>query len=283
VTVERWTRTDVAGEPPPTLAPAGTGYAGAVLHLPQGTQAAELALHVLAGRLLPDGELWVAGANDEGGRSAVRRVAQVMEATLDVTPGGHARRIRAARPRTGLRADPLDWMQIFSVELPTLPGTRPWVSFPGLFARGGIDPATALLLRVLPPVHGRVLDLACGTGVIAAVLAARGATVEAADHDVYAVEAARRNLGPSVQVTCTDGLPPGRWDAVVCNPPIHVGAERDWSFIERTAAGAQLDGGGAVFFVTQRTVPVPQLVQSVLPVTRRIGEDRSFTVWRSSR
>ena len=40
---------------------------------------------------------------------------------------------------------------------------------PGVFAKGGLDEATALLLRVLPELGapGRALDFACGTGPIA--------------------------------------------------------------------------------------------------------------------
>ena len=49
------------------------------------------------------------------------------------------------------------------------------MTYPGLFAGGGLDVMTAALLRALPtpPVKGAMLDACCGSGVIAAALHAR--------------------------------------------------------------------------------------------------------------
>ena len=58
---------------------------------------------------------------------------------------------------------------------PTSAPRRRWLSYPGLFARGGLDVMTERLLGALPPSakHARVLDFACGSGVIGAALLAR--------------------------------------------------------------------------------------------------------------
>jgi 16S rRNA (guanine1207-N2)-methyltransferase len=282
----RWTRFAARGEAPPSLVPPGEGYDGAVLRLPRGAEATEMALHLIASRLAPHGELWVAGPNDEGIRSAPRKIEAVLERVIEQVPGGHARRIRAAGPRPGLRAAADDWATTAPLALPTV-GERPWVTFPGVFAAGRVDTASALLLAHLPDLQGkRVLDFGCGAGVLSAVLAARGARVTACDHDVYAVEAARRNLGPDVEVICADGLPAdGAWDAVVSNPPIHAGQERDLGVIRRLAEElpARIAAGGAVYWVTQVTVPMRDLVGAAFPDTRAVASDRSFTVARSLR
>ncbi|MEU4432229.1 methyltransferase [Nocardia rhamnosiphila] len=67
-------------------------------------------------------------------------------------------------------------------------------------------------------------DLGTGTGVLAAVLARRGARVVATDINPRAVICARANmrrlgLGDRVRITEADLWPSGRADLIVCNPP----------------------------------------------------------------
>lgn len=79
----------------------------------------------------------------------------------------------------------------------------------------------------LPTVRGEleVFDLGTGTGVLAAVLARRGAAqVTATDINPRAVDCARENmqrlgLEQRVSVMEADLFPPGRADLIVCNPP----------------------------------------------------------------
>ncbi|MFI9533084.1 methyltransferase [Nocardia fusca] len=67
-------------------------------------------------------------------------------------------------------------------------------------------------------------DLGTGTGVLAAVLARRGARVVATDINPRAVTCARANmrrlgLGDRVRIIEADLWPSGRADLIVCNPP----------------------------------------------------------------
>lgn len=79
----------------------------------------------------------------------------------------------------------------------------------------------------MPEVDGgaEVFDLGTGTGVLAAVLARRGASrVVATDINPRAVDNARENiqrlgLEDRVEVLEANLFPPGRADLVVCNPP----------------------------------------------------------------
>ena len=52
------------------------------------------------------------------------------------------------------------------------------MTYPGLFAGGGLDVMTRALLEALPPLpsaKARVLDFACGSGAIAAVISRKSA------------------------------------------------------------------------------------------------------------
>lgn len=276
-----WTRFVRPGRVP-TAAPAGEGYQGAVVRLPRGSAAIRCALHLVAARLVPEGALWVGGANDEGIRSVEKgALAEVISEPSPAVSGGHARRIGGSRPRPGLRGALEQWEERVVVEVDG--AERALVSYPGLFAHGRLDPGTALLLAKLPPVAGaRVLDFATGAGVVAAVVAERGASaVDACDHDALAISAARRNA-PAAQVHLADGVPAGRWDRIVSNPPIHRGAELDWSVLEGLAAALPraLTPGGSLVAVTQVTVPMRRLFAGCRITL--LGSDGGFAVHQVS-
>ncbi len=102
----------------------------------------------------------------------------------------------------------------------------------GVFSAGRLDPGTAVLLRKAPPPTGRtLLDLGCGYGPIAVVLAteAPGATVYAVDvnaraRDLTARNAATLGVAGRVRVHGPDEVPAEvRFDEIWSNPPIRIG------------------------------------------------------------
>ena len=104
----------------------------------------------------------------------------------------------------------------------------------GVFSPTRLDPGTRLLLDEAPPppASGDLLDLGCGYGPIACVLAARspGATVWAVDVNERALELCARNaaaagLGNVRCVTPGDTAVPARLAGVWSNPPIRVGKQ----------------------------------------------------------
>jgi methylase of polypeptide subunit release factors len=82
-----------------------------------------------------------------------------------------------------------------------------------------------LVARTPLPSLEKAFDIGTGTGVLAAVLAARGVkAIVATDQDPRALACARENLerlghGERVEVVEADLFPPGRAPLVVCNPP----------------------------------------------------------------
>ncbi|MBN6041413.1 methyltransferase [Amycolatopsis sp. 195334CR] len=81
-----------------------------------------------------------------------------------------------------------------------------------------------------PTTNPTAFDIGTGTGVLAALLARRGATkIVATDVNPRACACARENLarlGHDVEVQQRDLFPPGRADLVVCNPPWVPGRAR---------------------------------------------------------
>jgi 16S rRNA (guanine1207-N2)-methyltransferase len=105
----------------------------------------------------------------------------------------------------------------------------------GVFSADRLDPGTAVLLRKapLPPpeLTGDLLDLGCGYGPIACVLAtaAPRATVWAVDvnaraRELAAANAAALGVADRVRVAAPDQLPAEpRFAQIWSNPPVRVG------------------------------------------------------------
>jgi 16S rRNA (guanine1207-N2)-methyltransferase len=122
----------------------------------------------------------------------------------------------------------------------------------GMFSPTRLDPGTRLLLEEAPapPAAGDLLDLGCGYGPIACVLAARspGATVWALDVNERALALCARNAAAAglANVRCAapdDPAVPARFAAIWSNPPVRIGKEalhellRTW--LGRLAQGSQ--------------------------------------------
>jgi 16S rRNA (guanine1207-N2)-methyltransferase len=108
------------------------------------------------------------------------------------------------------------------------------VSGSGVFSRGHLDHATAVLFRELePPVQGQFLDLGCGYGVIGLAIATAVplANVTAVDVNERALLLANENartLGVDGRfVACRpDQVPPdATYDEIWSNPPIRIGKQ----------------------------------------------------------
>ncbi|MFS4091290.1 class I SAM-dependent methyltransferase [Streptomyces sp. AF1A] len=82
------------------------------------------------------------------------------------------------------------------------------------------------LLRRLPRRFATALDVGCGTGDLARLLAARAAQVDAIDADPGVLVRARELTSPTAPVAYTlaeapKGLPPGPYDVVTCVAVLH--------------------------------------------------------------
>jgi 16S rRNA (guanine1207-N2)-methyltransferase len=104
----------------------------------------------------------------------------------------------------------------------------------GMFSPERLDPGTRLLLdeAPVPPASGDLLDLGCGYGPIACVLAARspGAIVWAVDVNERALDLCARNAATAglTNVRCItpeDPSVPARFAGIWSNPPIRVGKQ----------------------------------------------------------
>ena len=166
------------------------------------------------------------------------------------------------------------------------------------FAGTRVDDGTRALLRALPeaaPDAHTALDLGCGTGVLAAALAAARPelTVLATDQSAAAVAsaeatAAATGLGGRIRVTRDDaaaGIPAGSVDLVVCNPPFHLGTAVVTAAADRlfAAAARVLRPGGELWAVYNNRLPHRAALRRLVGPTRVAEAGRQFTVTVTTR
>lgn len=271
--------------------PEAGPYAAATLRMPRSKEVLDFALEAIAAELLPDAPVWIYGANDEGIKSVGKRLEARWAGVQTIEARKHCRVWEARRPEAW---SPLRTLASFAraerVELPW--GELQHTVYPGVFAKGGLDEATALLLEALPEPEptAHILDFACGPGTIAAALKLRqpGLNLQLLDADALAVAAARANL-PGTLVACGDswGALPAyqRYDLILSNPPFHQGKARDYTVMHRLIEGApsRLLPKGCLVLVTQAQAPVAGPLNEHFDLVEVIAEDGRFKVWRAGR
>ena len=136
----------------------------------------------------------------------------------------------------------------------------------GVFSPGRLDPGTRLLLDESPPPPpaGDLLDLGCGYGPIACVLAKRspGATVWAVDVNERALELCARNAAAAglANVRCVlagDPSVPSRLAGIWSNPPVRIGKAALHDLL--SAWLGRLADGGQAWLVAGRNLGADSL------------------------
>jgi len=174
-----------------------------------------------------------------------------------------------------------------------------WVCAHGaIFAGTKIDLGTRFLLEFLERMHpaaSTAVDLGCGTGVIAAVLArARpNLSVFATDQSSGAVASAAatmdaNGLADRVKVLRDDAmsaLPDASVDLIACNPPFHLGTSVHAGAALRLfdSAGRVLAPGGELWTVFNSHLAYFGTLNRAVGPTRFDGRNNKFTVAVSTR
>ena len=128
----------------------------------------------------------------------------------------------------------------------------------GVFAKGGVDDATRILLASLPEISAssRVLDIGCGYGAVGVIInKIYSAEVVMSDVNERALDLARRNLelnGAKASVIKSDGFEniTGKFDYIILNPPIHAGKPVIYKIYKN--AHEHLKPNGAFYLVIRK-------------------------------
>jgi 16S rRNA (guanine1207-N2)-methyltransferase len=131
----------------------------------------------------------------------------------------------------------------------------------GVFSPGRLDPGTRLLLEMAPPppADGDLLDLGCGYGPLALVLAKRApaARIWAVDVNARALALCKGNvdaarLANARCLAADDAGLPASYQLIWSNPPIRIGKQALHAML--TTWLGRLAPGAAAYLVVQRNL-----------------------------
>ncbi len=224
------------------------------------------------------GQCCIAGATNEGIKSAATQLKSLFGNTTVLGTEGGCRVVMATK-RTSTPADATGIANAYlqhDAFLPidvTLRGhSLQLFSRPGVFSWEHLDEATAILAGVMQVGPGDdVLDLGCGIGPLGLTAARLTGTgrVSLVDIDSEAVRCAERAVAVAGLMNCdvrvsdvSAAVRDLRFDAVVTNPPFHVGKATDLDVPTQFIldAHAVLKPGGSLQLVANRTLPYERIV-----------------------
>ncbi len=252
-------------------------------------------LHDAFATLKLGGHCYVAGATNDGAKTAARTLSEIFghSATL-ATESGHRIAHAVKRADTIAHNAPTSRFldsNAFNEQTHELRGNAyTFSSRPGVFSWDHLDEATAILaehMDVQP--NDRVLDLGCGYGVLGVVAGriANAHPVAMVDVDSEAVRSAARSAAAAglgtARVMGSDAASAvleERFDLVVTNPPFHVGKATDLSVPIQFIADAftVLAPGGRLNLVANRTLPYEGAIKYLFKNITTVYDGRRYKV-----
>ncbi len=228
-----------------------------------------------------DGPLLVDGAKTDGIEAVLKACRQAGETSAPLSKA-HGK-IFSFSPGPAVA----EWRQHAPVRI-----NDAYVTAPGVFSSDGIDPASALLVAQLPGRLGsKLADLGAGWGYLAAEALIRPEidVMHLVEAESIALECARQNVSDPRAVfhwadaTCWQA--PGPLDAILMNPPFHIGRTGDpalgQAFI--AAAARNLAPRGVLYMVANRHLPYEAELHRHFAQVEAVGGDPRFKVFVASR
>jgi 16S rRNA (guanine1207-N2)-methyltransferase len=256
-------------------APEGT-FAMAVVRLPRNRHAARG--RIAAAREVTKGPIVVDGAKTDGIEGILKELRKRAEVGAPLSKAHGKLFVVNGGEFSDWRAEPI-----------TVDG---YVTVPGVFSADGIDRGSRLLAEALPGnLKGRIADLGAGWGYLAnAVLASPDVTcVDLIEADADALDCARTNVTDARArfhwADATEFKTDKPYDAVVMNPPFHVGrrADPDIGRAFLRAAHHLLGRHGVLWLVANRHLPYERTLDELFAEVDDIGGDPGFKLYRAAR
>ncbi|WP_114192631.1 16S rRNA (guanine(1207)-N(2))-methyltransferase RsmC [Edaphovirga cremea] len=252
-----------------------------IYYWPKSKQEAQFQLSNLLS-LLPVGvDVFVIGEN----RAGVRSAETILEEICPVSKIDSARRCGLYHGRLEKQPefDVATWWQDYQVNDVTVK------TLPGVFSRDALDAGSNLLLSTFhQEMKGKMLDVGCGAGVLASVLAKRSPKLKLTLSDVNAaaLEASRATLaaneleGEVIASNVYSDIT-GRFDIIVSNPPFHEGLQTSLHAAETLIRGAatHLQIGGQLRIVANAFLPYADLLDATFGSHEVLAQTGRFKVY----
>jgi len=284
-------------------------FEGVIVYWPKSKQHGLMLCQFAVNQLVDKGTLLVVGDNKGGIKSAAKLLDIAGITTQKSDSARHCTLLAGEILQPNVSFNLNSYIHTYQVEnnarllsLQTLPGA---------FSSNELDPGTALLLDDIdsltesfptrkhsPDQFPKILDFACGNGVIGLSIAQRLAQREQAckvtlsDVNSMALQCAEANIrlnqfdAECIKIVSSDGLNQitDKFHFIVSNPPFHSGTKTDYSVSEQffRSAKQKLLPGGKLRIVANRFLKYPDQLESVFGNLKIITKNSKFSVYQCS-
>lgn len=264
-------------------------YTDIVIYMPKSKSHTQMLLAMAACMLTLDGRLYLVGEN-KGGIKSASKLLEHYGPVQKIDSARHCSLLCCQVTAQVPLFEPKKWLKSDQYDL----NGHQWEisSLPGVFSHGELDAGTRLLLEKLPSsFRGRVLDFACGAGVIGTFVISQFPNVQLTLSDVSALALYCTALSLDdneriANLVAADGLDgiEGKFDTVITNPPFHTGVKTNYSitedFIRRCPS--MMTNGASLYLVANRFLPYPGLLSEAFSDFHTVAQDNKFSVYLTS-
>ncbi|MCY7297344.1 methyltransferase [Alteromonas sp. a30] len=280
------------------LLPKSEQFDGIIIYWPKSKQQGVMLCHYASSMLSDSGHLLIVGDNKCGVKSAAKALKKIPLEMNKIDSARHCTLLGTLVDEDQER-DKFDiqkYVSTYKLDFESLALTMN--TLPGAFSSDALDPGSELLLSTLGDISSdikstKVLDFACGNGVIGLSIASRftNAHVIMSDINALSLLCIEANIAQNkidkkrIEILTSDGLDSieGQFDVIVSNPPFHSGTKTDYSITERFLRDAKqhLCPKGKLRIVANRFLKYPDQLMRVFGNVEIIEQNSKFTVYQS--
>ncbi|CDL81417.1 16S rRNA (guanine(1207)-N(2))-methyltransferase RsmC [Xenorhabdus szentirmaii] len=256
-----------------------------IFYWPKSKQEARFQLRSLFSILPAGTDIFVVGEN----RSGVRSVDKLMEGIVTFHKIDTARRCSLfyGQLKNQVQFDQNNWWNSYQV------GDVTVNTLPGVFSQDDLDIGSRLLLSTFDaPLSGNLLDLACGSGVLAAVLGKKNPelTLTLSDVNAAAITSSKATLkankleGKVIASNAYSAIEE-KFDWIISNPPFHDGLKTNLAAADDMIRMAPnyLKPGGKLRIVANAFLPYPDLLDHTFGKHEVIAQTGKFKVYQATK
>lgn len=269
---------------------AQADFDGVVLFMPKAKAQAKMLIANLAALIKPSGKFLIVGENKTGIKSAAKLLEPYSSQVIKIDSARHCSLFCAHINDDVENFELKKWITELTVKVKDIELTI--VSLPGVFSHGELDGGTRLLLESIPQIpNGRILDFACGAGVIGCFVALVKPDTEVVMSDVsalalYCAEKTASKNNIKCTIIPSNGLEnvQGSFNAVYTNPPFHTGIQTDYSVTQRFIAQLKqhLKPRAQLILVANRFLKYPDAIESTFGNVHVVAKTSKFSLYQAS-
>lgn len=270
-----------------SLALNAADYAGVLVYLPKAKRHLHMLLHELADKLSGK-PIFLVGHNKAGIKSAHKVLSDYADDVRKEDSAKHCSLLSASLVKPDIP---------FSIEKYTKVSTyslddKTWqvANLPGVFSEGQLDDGTRLLLaNIQTKLPGKVLDFACGAGVIAAYLGSQQYASQFVLSDVsalalYCAQQTMQLNHLTATIVPSDGLQQidGQFTHIITNPPFHTGIQTNYSIVADFIQQCKnhLIPNGKLYLVANQFLPYEQSLAAHFKQSELLQETKGYKIYR---